>query len=1025
MRFLMRLAAGLLLVLFCFRGRLLAVEPDPYGEFIAKTDPKTPEEEHKTFHLPPGFEIELVASEPAIIKPINMNFDDRGRLWVTQSVEYPFPAKGHEPRDTVKILESTNRDGVADKITTFVGGLNIPIGILPVTRGAIVYSIPNIYRFTDDNGDDHSDRRQRLYGKIGEPVLKDTHGMTSAFTWGFDGWIYACHGFSNDSVLEARDGSKVVMNSGNTYRMRADGLHIEQWTHGQVNPFGLCFDPLGNLFSADCHTKPIMMLLRNGYYQSFGKPDDGLGFAPEMCFHDHGSTAIAGIVYYAADQFPPAYRDTVFVGNVVTNRINHDRLEKHGSTVLAIEQPDFLACDDPWFRPVDIKLGPDGALYIADFYNRIIGHYEVPLTHPMRDHTRGRIWRIYYRGKNGNGRPIMPNTNWDKARVPDLVAALTHPNLVVRMKATNQLVERVGGEAIQTIRGIMTPQSNPFQRIHGLWVLDRLHALDDGMLQAAANDAESSVRVHAMRVLAERPQLSTVEHTLAVVGLKDANALVQRTAAEVLETHPGPENMRALLDLRHAVPSEDTHLLYVVRQALRDQLRLPTTWAGMVAASWSEHDRRAIADVAPGVPSAEAAAYLLAHVQHVTEPPDVLLRYVHHIARYGTQPTEKGLLTFARSNRPEDTRHQAALFKAIQQGGQERGAPLADLARQWAEGLVQKLLASRANENIQVGAELAGSLQLKTAQHRLERLVMEKWLPEDQRRTALDALMSIDVKSQVSLLIGILEDGAESLALRERTAQLLANSKLPQARAELIKVLAVAPAPLQTAITGGLVGSEQGATQLLDAVAAGKASARLLQIWLVHLQLDKYANLKERVAKLTQGLPSADARLEELIKKRRAGFLAHRGDAALGLKVFEKNCAICHQIGGKGAKVGPQLDGVGVRGTDRLLEDIIDPNRNVDQAFRATTLVLKNGQVVSGLVLREEGEVVVLADAQGKEVRFPKSQIDERTVSQMSPMPANLIEQIPEPDFYNLLAYLLAQRPPATAKTAQGNGVGR
>ena len=113
-----------------------------------------------------------------------------------------------------------------------------------------------------------------------------------------------------------------------------------------------------------------------------------------MMTHDHGSTAIAGIAYYAADHFPTDYHDTIFVGNVVTNRINRDRLERHGSTVRRSRMPDFLSSDDPWFRPVDIKLGPDGALYVADFYNRIIGHYEVPLNHPGRDRERGRIWRI-------------------------------------------------------------------------------------------------------------------------------------------------------------------------------------------------------------------------------------------------------------------------------------------------------------------------------------------------------------------------------------------------------------------------------------------------------------------------------------------------------------------------------------------------------------------------------------------------------------------------------------------------------
>jgi putative heme-binding domain-containing protein len=164
------------------------------------------------------------------------------------------------------------------------------------------------------------------------------------------------------------------------------------------------------------------------------------------------------------------------------------------------------------------------------------------------------------------------------------------------------------------------------------------------------------------------------------------------------------------------------------------------------------------------------------------------------------------------------------------------------------------------------------------------------------------------------------------------------------------------------------------------------------------------------LAKLTKGLPPADQKLQELMKQRRAGFLKVKADATAGAKVFEKHCANCHQLGGHGAKVGPQLDGIGIRGLDRLLEDTLDPNRNVDQAFRLTTLSLKKGQVVSGLLLKEEGEVFVLADAQGKEVRVPKDEVDERATSQQSPMPANFADQVPESDFYDLLAYLLKQQ---------------
>jgi putative heme-binding domain-containing protein len=988
-------------------------DQDPYGEFVAKSAPKSPAEEKKCFHLPPGFDIELVTCEPAIIKPINLNFDDRGRILVTQSIEYPFPAPAtRKPRDTIKVIELT-RDGVADKVTTFADGLNIPIGVLPIPHGAIVYSIPNIYRLLDTDGAGRADKRELLYTRFG---FADTHGMASSFTWGFDGWIYACHGFSNTSTVKGGDGAAVTMQSGNTYRMKPDGSHIEQFTHGQVNPFGLCFDPLGNLYSADCHTRPIMMLLRNGYYQSFGKPDDGLGFAPEMCDHDHGSTAIAGIVYYAAEQFPPSYRDTIFIGNVVTNRINHDRLERHGSTFKAIEQPDFLSCDDSWFRPVDIKLGPDGALYVADFYNRIIGHYEVPLTHPGRDHERGRIWRIVYRGHDAT-KSAIASKNFSDETTGQLLADLANRNLVIRMKAANQLVERGGQTVPDAVRAVFAKtESDPFQRMHGLWILERLGRLDDSILRASAKDPNSGARVHAMRILAERPALSESEHAAVVMALRDPDAFVQRAAADALGRHPSAANMAPLLALEHSVPADDTHLLHVVRMAMRDQLRPSATWRQLPEDSWTERDVRAVADVAAGVPSPESAAFLLAHIRRTKEPENHLSRYVHHIARYGDAQSLRSLIAFARGHESANLPHQVELLKAIQQGTQERGDKVTGTLRQWAEQLVGMLLRDAKSANVVAGAELAGSIQIPQLEQTLVAIAAKNNRDEKEREAAVDALMAMNPSKHMTLRENLLNEPSGTITFREHIAKSLASTNRPEAHTALLKALIVAPASLQNTIAGGLATSPQGAAKLLDAVAAGKASARLLQVWLVHIRLTKYAELRGRLAKLTEGLPPADENLQALLKTRRSGFAAAKPDPALGARVFEKSCAICHQLGGNGAKIGPQLDGIGIRGVDRLLEDIIDPNRNVDQAFRSTTLVLKNGQIVSGLVLREEGEVLVLADTQGKEVRVAKSSVAERTVSQLSPMPANLVDQIPEADFYHLLAYLISQRPGVNGK---------
>jgi putative heme-binding domain-containing protein len=1013
MRYIISCVFGCLVSLIVGSGLLYPQNPrDPYAEHIAATGPRTPEEERKTFHVPPGFEVELVAAEPYVRKPININFDDRGRLWVTESIEYPFAAAANaRHRDTVRILGDSHGNGQIDEVTTFADDLNIPIGVLPVTGGAIVYSIPAIYRLTDVDGDDRADKREKLFGTYGH---KDTHGMTGEFTWGFDGWVYACHGFSNTSKVTAADGSTITMTSGNTYRFKPDGSHVEYFTHGQVNPFGLSLDPLGNLYSCDCHSRPIYQLLRGAWYPSFGAPHDGLGFGPEMMSHDHGSTAIAGITYYAADHFPPEYRDTVFIGNVVTNRINHDRLEKHGSTLIAVQQPDFLSCNDNWFRPVDIKLGPDGALYVADFYNRIIGHYEVPLTHPGRDRERGRIWRIVYRGPDGKGaKPRRPRADWARASVPELLADLGHPNLTVRIKAMNQLVERGAPAATPTRKLLVSTSSTPWQRAHALWVLERVGKLD-AYLAFAAHQREPLVRVHAMRVLTERKTWDRrLEEGLALQGLTDSDPFVQRTAADALGRHPAPHYVRPLLDLEHRVPADDTHLLHVVRMALRDTLQMQSDWTSYLGARWSEYDVRAIADVATGAPTPAAADFLLRYLQRWPETKANQVRYVYHIARYGQGSSGEALLAFAKGDRAAELTHHLALFHAMRDGLQARGASVDPATRAWAEDLTRQLIASPVEAEYLAGIELGGSLRTDTIGALLTGPVTDKKVNELQRITAMTALMAIDRNRYIGIVGAILGDSAESVPLRERAAQLLAGTKQPEAHVELLKALAAAPERLALPIAIALADSREGAEKLLEAVAAGKASARLLQERAIGLRLERLQlpHWKDRLARLTRDLPPADQRYTELLNRRRAGFAAARTDLALGSKVFEKNCATCHQLANKGAKIGPQLDGVGIRGFDRLLEDIVDPNRNVDQAFRATTLSLKNGQLVTGLVLREEGQVLVLADSQGKEVRVPKDSVEERTVSQLSPMPANLVDQIPEADFYHLLAYLLAQRP--------------
>jgi len=1003
---------GLGLILVCLATtRLVGQQPAPV-ENVSTFEHRPPEEERKALHVPPGFEVQLVAAEPDIQKPLNLAFDDKGRLWITDTVEYPYAAaEGSKPRDTVKILSDFGPDGRARKIETFADGLNIPIGLLPrpSANEALVHSIPNIYLLKDTDGDGKADAKETLYGVFGN---RDTHGMTNAFTWGYDGWIYACHGFSNDSEVAGGDKKSIKMNSGNTYRMRPDGSHAEYVTHGQVNPFGLSFDAMGYLYSCDCHSKPLYQLIRGGYYPSFGKPDDGLGFAPEMVTHDHGSTAISGIVSYQSDQFPPEYRDRVFIGNVVTNRINQDTLDWKGATPKGVEQPDFVWSEDNWFRPVDLELGPDGALYVADFYNRIIGHYEVPLTHPGRDRTSGRIWRIIYKGDGAKPVPSPEAVDRTAADVDALIADLASPTLPVRMAAANQLVERFRDDAVDRLRGRLEGGSmGTTQTVHALWVLERLDALDaDTLAGFATNSGDETLRLHALRMMVDRPALPAKLREVALRTLELPAPHLQRAAAEVLGAHPDLAFVKPLLKLRQTTSPEDSHLLYVARMALRDQLKPATAWPGLAALPLNDQDRADLADVAVAVPDERASAYLLAHFQTFPESPDNVKRYVHHVARHGETSALPTLIAFA-GGRDEAPSARLELVKEIQQGLQERGVATPDALRSLATGIVARFLESRDADEVKRGIEAAGELQLKEAIPGLEAVFARADLSEGRRAAALAGITALDMPLGLSKLKAALDDGSLPLPLREAAAVALANIEKPEARDAVLASLATAPEALQSTAAAALVRRKEGAEALLSAVAAGKASARLLQQRPIVIGLENAGlpDIQERISTLLAGLPPADEQLREFLDQRREGFHKAKGDAVAGARAFEVRCGVCHQIEGKGARIGPQLDGVGGRGLDRLLEDVLDPNRNVDQMFRTTVVALSDGRVVSGLLLREEGQVLVFADSQGQEVRVTKDEVEEQKQVQLSPMPADLARQVPEAEFYDLMTYLLGR----------------
>jgi putative heme-binding domain-containing protein len=527
------------------------------------------------------------------------------------------------------------------------------------------------------------------------------------------------------------------------------------------------------------------------------------------------------------------------------------------------------------------------------------------------------------------------------------------------------------------------------------------------------HDPDRAVRVNVFKLLAERAGDTSA---LARSGVTDPDPFVRRAAADVLGRHPTSENVKPLLDLWAATPADDTHLVHVARMALRDQLLEPGVYAelpAIVGSDPAQLDR--LANVSLGVPNQESAAFVWRQLQ-VNPAGGARDRYLHHVTRHIGPATLGDLYAFALGLKGLNPADQANVVRELGRGTQERGAKLPADVVSWAGRLTAELLAAGQEADVRGGIDLAREFNLPVFDELAKAAGAEAKFA-GLRSVALDACVANDASRAGSLAAAVLANANEEMKLRQHAAGCLARINNDASRAALVANLQTAPERLSVEIAAALCDSPAGAEGLLTAVAGGKASARLLKEApiVTRLKARQVVNLDERLAKLTAGLPPQDQRIAQLIGQRRKLVADGQSELARGAAVFEKNCAICHRIGERGAKIGPNLDGVGIRGIDRLLEDILDPNRNVDQAFRTTQIVSTDGRIIAGLALREEGKVLVLADAQGKEVRVPAEEIHQRTVNPLSPMPANVPDLVSEADFVHLIGYLLSQReaPPA------------
>lgn len=988
-------------------------QKDKFADHVRTTEFQTPEQERKSFHLPPGFEITLFASEPQITKPINMEFDDRGRLWVTHSSEYPMAAAPEKGNDKITILEDTNGDGKADNFTDFQEGLNIPIGIMPVADGAIAYSIPNVYHFRDTDNDGKADTRSVLYGAFG---YKDTHGMVSNFMRGFDGWVNACHGFTNTSKIAGTDGDSLTMTSGNTFRFRADGSRAEQTTFGRVNPFGYAFDERGFLYSVDCHSKPIYQLIRGAEYPHFGKKSTGIGFGPEMMSYELGSTALSGLVYYVGEQFPAAYRNSFYNGDVVTCKVNRNTMIFKGSTPVSKKETDFLVSDDPWFRPVDVKVGPDGALYIADFYNRIIGHYEVSLNHPKRDRTSGRIWKITYKGNEAHR--SVPVKDWSKATLDELVAGLQHPQLNVRLKIADRLTEVWKEKAILPVTAMMaSPDTKSAALVHGLWILQRLKALPEAIFNKALNHVDPTVQVHAFRLFLETKTLSEKHRTTVIEALVNQDPFVRRIAAEVLTRFPNVENIKPLMQLYQQTDTEDSHLKYTTLLAIRTNLAAKGIIQQVSRLQWNEDQRAVLVKATLDIASPEVATFALDYMKTHELPLEELNKNLEYIGRYVTAERLNEAITLMTNRFDKDVEGQFLLYTSLRRGVAQSGLSITLPLQEWGIKmathylqlpLTEKETPALSTRRVQA-ADIAADYKIAALEPYLQKIAATKSAATNVRAAAANALMSLAPQTNITLLGEVFHDRSEPIALREKLIVPLSRTTSSEVFSLLEKGFIGSARSLQVGIAAALVNSEAGINHLIKALKEESVNPDVLAEVAVKERLAaKITPLQQtQLNQLTAGGLNEFEERQKLIQARLLGFETTKTSAERGRAVFTQNCSACHQIKGTGGLIGPQLDGIGNWGQKALTEKILDPNRNISEAFRSYNITLHNGQSMTGLYRRTEGQTMVFANPSGQEFSLVKNDIKEYKASKYTLMPDQFRSVIPEKEFYALLGFLL------------------
>ena len=974
---------------------LLALMPTSvFGQGNAKVPDPDPELERKTFIVAPGFEVSLYAADPLLAKPIQMNFDPQGRLWIASSEIYPQIKPGEKANDKIIVLEDADGDGKAEKTTIFADGLLIPTGLAPGDGGAYVANSTELVHFSASKPGEKADKKRVLLSGFG---TEDTHHIIHTFRWGPDSHLYFNQSIYIHSHIETPTGVK-RLNAGGIWRFNPDKTQLDVFARGWVNAWGHAFDKYGQSIVTDgAGGEGVNHAIPGGYFMTSQGPH------VQRILHglNPGSPKYCGVEIVSGRHFPDDWQGDVITNDFRGHRVCRFKLQDDGSTFASREMTEVIKSNHPAFRPIDVKMGPDGALYIADWYNPIIQHGEVDFRDPRRDHVHGRIWRV-----TAKGRDLVKKPKLVDATVPELLEQLKAPEQWTRDQAKRVLKERGEKEVLPELKKWTEALNGPDADRHLLeawWVAEGLGEVGSlGNTLKIGDSIRSEVQAAFVRAISRR-------------SFGNQNAASISYGPLVTDNHPRVrlEAVRALAGLHSPVAAEtalkaldkpmDKVLDYALWLTVRElePYWMPKFQAGELTFGG---DAKKLAFALNAVGNKDTVKPVLALIDGGKIPKENLQGLYLLLTQIGGPEELNKVLAYAGRATDVPAPQRAELAKAVEEAIRTRKvAPP-------KEATSLKSLLATPDAAAQSAMRILGLWKVEEMRVFLETLATTKEeLSDEVRQAALEAI-SLFGDADAKRVISRLCEPPQPRNVKRLAISTLVAIDPTTAAAHAGQFLAdTIPEPQLLDLYAAFLSRKAGVPALAKALAGKKIPAEVAKLGLQAVRTSTLT-VPELVDALTKAGDLGVARkppTPEEVKVLVAG--VEKADAARGEQIFrrkELQCMACHGIGGAGGQVGPDLTSIGASAQrDYLVESLLIPNKAIKEGFNAIRVVTLDDKVYLGIKIREVGGLLVIRTPEDKEITIPVKDIAERGETK-SIMPEGLTDTLTKQEFSDLMRFL-------------------